>query len=122
MVEDATNISHSAAYDAGYVTGGILFTLVLLLLAIKCFSIARRPATHTLCAVSLGVLLSAYFLGSVIGVVAKRLPPEIATACEILSGLLILAAVMAAVTLATIGLVDYAKNKTLYRQGRAQAV
>ncbi|MDB6066806.1 MAG: hypothetical protein JWR26_3014 [Pedosphaera sp.] len=97
--------------------------LVMLLLAsliLKSFSIARRPTANSKCAISLGIMLSAVFVLSLTSTVNRFFPVH-----RILIGLGVLtamAAMVPAVVLAIIGLVEYGNQKGRYSQGQAQAI
>lgn len=100
---------------------GQAFVLLLLFcVAVKCFSIVRRPTTNAKCALSLGILLSSLAVAGLAGTVGRISP-----ALRILAGLVVLAAllaIIAAMVLAIIGLVEYGSNKGRYAHGRAQAI
>ena len=113
----------NASYQAGYVTGQIIFCLALLALALKCFSLMRRPAANAKCALSLGILLLAIFGGGVCGITARHFfGNPVVPVLVVLVLLAIFAAILASFVLAIVGLVEYADQKGRYTQGRTQAV
>jgi tetratricopeptide (TPR) repeat protein len=110
-----------AGYHAGQVAGRILAYVLLAALAGKCFSIARRPAANTKCALSLGVLLCSLGVASLIGTVVGQLSPALRV-LAVLGGFATLLVIIATVVLAIVGLVEYRTANGRYTQGRAQAI
>lgn len=113
----------NAATESGRVAGQIFVWVALLAGALKCWSISRRPATNTKCALSLMVVLLSLIVAGSLGAVMKQIgsSPAMAFAGGIL-GLALLATMVAAIVLAILGLVEFSKQPDVYSQGRAQAI
>src|SRR5215207_9826647 len=64
----------TAAYQAGYFAGQALVCLLILVLAVKCLTIARRPQANAKCALALMIVLLGFFVGAVAGIAARQWP------------------------------------------------
>src|SRR5258708_1950573 len=64
----------AAGNEAPQFVGAGLVMLLLAGLILKCFSIARRPTANLKCAISLGIMLSAVFVLSLISTVDRFFP------------------------------------------------
>ncbi|PWU20496.1 MAG: hypothetical protein C5B50_03825 [Verrucomicrobia bacterium] len=110
----------SAAFQAGYRVGQFLFFALLAGACWWVYTIARRPRTNKKCALALLLELGACFAASIVAVIAKAVPGL--AVLNLLVGLLLVAASLASVVLAIIGLIEYADRKGVFKQGRAQAI
>ena len=110
----------SGSFETGKVAGQAFVFLSLAALAVKCFSIARRPNANAKCAISLGMAICALIVAALAGMVGGLSPTL--HALMILGGLISLMAIIAAAVLAIIGLVEYGNRERQYTQGRAQAI
>jgi len=113
----------NAATESGRIAGQIFVWVALFGGALKCWSISRRPATNTKCALSLMVVLLAFALAGGLQELMKNYGPSsgLAFASGIL-GLGMMAGLVTAIVLAILGLVECSKQRDLYTQGRAQAI
>jgi tetratricopeptide (TPR) repeat protein len=111
-------------YEAGKVTGQALVYLLFLCLALKSFSIARRPNANAKCALSLGIFFSSMVMGGIISALGQAMGVVSLThrIVAVLGGLMVFAGFIAALVLAITGLVEYSNHKGKYTQGRAQAI
>ena len=113
----------NAATESGRLAGQVFVWVALLAGALKCWSISRRPATNTKCALSLMIVLLSLIVAGSLGVVVKQIgsSPAMAFAGGIL-GLALLATMVTAIVLAILGLVEFFRQPNVYSQGRAQAI
>ena len=113
----------NAATESGRIAGQIFVWVALLAGALKCWSISRRPATNTKCALSLMIVLLAFVVASCVGAMTKALghTPLLAVASGIL-GLVMIGLMITAIILAILGLVEFSGRRDVYTQGRAQAI
>ena len=101
-----------------YIGFGVLFSLSLAGI-FKCVKIARRPSAHTQCVLAL-LLVLVGFAGSSISAISTRMHLlPLGGILAITSVILIL--YVASFVTATIGLLDFRKNRESYSQGAAQA-
>src|SRR5947209_14500225 len=110
-----------SAYMTGYVAGNIFVALLLLALVLKCFSIARRPATNGKCAASLGVILAGWFIAATGASLAKFFPGS-PTLLSAFGGLALLASIVLGILLAVLGLAEYRDARGRFTQGKVQAI
>ncbi len=111
------------AYQTGRWVGEISVWVALLAGAWKCWSISRRPATNTKCALSLMLLLLSFVYSGGTRELMKQFTPSLALAMAGgLTGLGMLAIIVTAIVLAIVGLVEFSTNPGKYNQGRAQAI
>ncbi len=108
----------NAATESGRLAGQVFVWVALLAGALKCWSISRRPATNTKCALSLMIVLLSLIVAGSLGVVVKQIgsSPAMAFAGGIL-GLALLATMVTAIVLAILGLVEFSDNPTSIRRG-----
>ena len=113
----------NTATESGRIAGQVFIWIILLAGALKCWSISRRPATNTKCALSLMIVFLAFILASGAGALMKSFgtSPGLALVGGIL-GLGMLAALITAIVLAILGLADCSSQRGTYTQGRAQAI
>ena len=113
--------THDAAYQAGNVAGGVVAVVLFLVLALKCFSIARRSTTNTKCAAALGIILAGWSTAALGGMLARYFP-DFAPVVSILPGFAMLGSLITGTVLAILGLVEYSNAKGRYVQGKVQAI
>lgn len=113
----------NTAFESGRIAGQILFWIVMFGGALKCWSISRRPAANTKCALSLMIVILAFMLAAGVGTLKREFvtSPALALAGGIL-GLGMMASFITALVLAILGLVEISKDRGQYTQGRAQAI
>jgi tetratricopeptide (TPR) repeat protein len=105
----------------GRATGQMLVVALLVWGMVKCWSISRRPTTNTKCVRSL-LLLLAGWLAAVLLQIGFKSASAGGRWVSVLMGLAVLGAVIGAIVLAVVGLVEYARKRDQYLQGRAQAI
>ena len=113
----------NAATESGRFIGQIFVWVALLVGDLKCWSISRRPATNTKCALSLMIVFLAMLIAGGIGAMIRVLgtTPGLAVLEGIL-GLGMLAALVTAIVLAILGLIEFSNQGDVYTQGKAQAI
>ncbi|HVV71412.1 MAG TPA: hypothetical protein VHI52_07935, partial [Verrucomicrobiae bacterium] len=113
----------NAATDPSQIAGQVFVWVALLAGALKCWSISRRPATNTKCALSLMFVLLVFPAAGSVALVTKALGDSalVPVAFAVL-GVVVLGLVIAALVLAILGLVEYSQKRDIYTQGRAQAI
>src|SRR5262249_3311980 len=118
----AATAADKAAYNSGRVTGAVVIPLIVLLLAIKCVTIALRPSAITKFALSPAILLASFFCLSVFGAAGQFYSHVGAGFLVVLSvlALLALGGIVVAFVLAILGLGEYSRARERYSQGRAQ--
>ena len=111
------------ATESGRIVGEMLVWVALLGGALKCWSTSRRPATNTKCALSLMIMLLALVFASGAGALIRKsgLSPELILVGGVLR-LGMMAALVTAIVLAILGLVECSKRRDVYTQGRTQAI
>ena len=109
--------------EAGRVTCQALVWIALLAGAWKCWSISRRPATNTKCALALMLMLLACLLASGAGMLLPNAgtSPWMTAAYGLLS-LTMLGLMVTAIVLGTLGLIELSARPGVFVQGRAQAI
>ena len=86
----------------------------------KCWSISRRPETNAKCVMALAVLLAGW-LTLVVSIVLFSLIPLPAIIDQIIS-MVSFGMTLAGGVLATVGLREYSRRGSQFKQGRAQAI
>ena len=115
-------LADASQVDASAHVGSMLLVGALLMLsiagALKCIAIATRPEAHTLCALSLALVLVA--LGGTSGVALSNhySPPNSTMKLAVVLVTWFMAAV--AFVLAIVGLVDYRSRRPHLEQGAVQ--
>ncbi|NBV24730.1 MAG: hypothetical protein EBS05_22775 [Proteobacteria bacterium] len=101
------------------VAGQIFVAVLMLAGIIKCWQLFRRPTTNSKCALSLGLMLTSLL----VLVLLPHSPgkPSPFTPVSFLIGMISFLVAGAAGVLAVLGLVECAKDKDRYLQGRSQA-
>jgi tetratricopeptide (TPR) repeat protein len=120
MPDTGTTTAFEAGYQAGQSIGVLIVCLLIFLPALHCFLIFRRPATNAKCVLSLGILTSSILLAAIIGVATRNHPNLIWLGG--VAGLALFAALIGAIVLAIIGLVEYHGRKGQYNQGKIHAI
>ncbi len=105
---------------SGQITGKVIVVLGAAAGAMKCYAISRRPTTNARCALSLMFLLLAWFSSGTIGMLQQ--PLGLPSWCAGITGIVSVGLAVAAIVLAILGLVEYARPGHAYEQGRAQAI
>lgn len=106
--------------QAGYRFGQLVMLALLGVGAFKCWSISRRPATNTKCALGLMFMLGAWWVIALASACfGSSVPLRPLVVLFTLGGF---ALMLSSVILSIIGLVEYAQAAARYQQGRAQAI
>jgi transglutaminase-like putative cysteine protease/tetratricopeptide (TPR) repeat protein len=109
--------------NTSYLTGQLVVWVGLLAGVLKCWSISRRPATNRKCALGLMFVLLAFLFATCVGTLAKIFGPSPALSAVIgLTGLGVFGALVTAIVLAIVGLVELSHRAEAFSQGRSQAV
>lgn len=113
----------ASAYNSGRYTGHLVTLFIVLLGAYKCWQISARPTTNRKCVFALMFLLVAMVGFSILRLLSYFIPASDGFSLFVaIAGLLPFGLIVTAAVLATMGLVEYAKEKGKYQQGRAQAI
>jgi hypothetical protein len=121
---DASGFDSTASpYALGQVTGVVVWSLLALIGALKCYAISKRPTTNSKCALGLMIFLLAYVPLTLLG--CLRFIPTIPLAVRMVALFGSMAAMIAFVVasvLAIIGLIEINMKPGVYNQGRAQGI
>ena len=113
----------NAATEAGRIAGQLFVWVALLAGVLKCWSISRRPATNTKCALSLMIVLLAFAVAGCVGAMTKMVGPSpLLVVVSGILGLALIGLIVTAIILAILGLVEFSNRRDAYIQGRAQAI
>jgi tetratricopeptide (TPR) repeat protein len=108
------------ASPGGRIAGQIFVVLLLLAGILKCISISRRPTTNSKGVWSLALFLAVFLVPATINFIPKETPAY--RALIILGGLFLIGLFVASIILAIIGLMECARERERFIQGRAQAI
>lgn len=96
----------------------MLVILALIAGIAKCWSVSRRPATNTKCVMALGLLLVAFLIPNLSQTASAIVPVPFGELADFVS----LAVTLASAVLALVGLREYGRGRSAYKQGKAQAI